>query len=198
MVNDGVIGMYDFRADVVRAFVAAGWIYDGECVIDKDPQAQAIRTKAKSLMFVQKNKDSASSRPAMADYIIPFRAPGVNTDPIKTDVSNEEWIKLAHPIWYDIKESDTLSYQSARDNADERHICCLQLETIRRCVRLWSNRGDVVFDPFGGIGSTGYVALEQDRKAVMCELKESYFAQMEKNMAAAIKQDSLFAAVANG
>lgn len=195
MVNDGVIGMYDFRADVVRAFVAAGWIYDGEVVIDKDPQAQAIRTKAKSLMFVQKNKDSASSRPAMADYILPFRAPGENKEPIKTDVSNEEWIEYARPIWYNIKESDTLSYQSARDNADERHICALQLETIRRCIRLWSNRGDVVLDTFGGIGSTGYVALEQDRKAVMCELKESYFTQMEKNMAAAIKQDSLFGMV---
>lgn len=195
MVNDGVIGMYDFRADVVRAFVAAGWVYDGEVVIDKDPQAQAIRTKAKSLMFVQKNKDSAASRPAMADYILPFRAPGENKEPIKTDVSNEEWIEYARPIWYNIKESDTLNYQVARDNADERHICPLQLETIRRCVRLWSNRGDVVLDPFGGIGSTGVVALEQDRRAVMCELKESYFKQMEKNMAAAIKQESLFAAL---
>lgn len=192
MVNDGVIGMYDFRADVVRAFVAAGWIYDGEVVIDKDPQAQAIRTKAKSLMFVQKNKDSASSRPAMADYILPFRAPGENKEPVKTDVSNEEWIEYARPIWYNIKESDTLSYQSARDNADERHICPLQLETIRRCIRLWSNKNDVVLDPFGGIGSTGYVAMEQGRRAVMCELKESYFNQMVKNMAASVKQESLF------
>lgn len=192
MVNDGVIGMYDFRADVVRAFVAAGWIYDGEVVIDKDPQAQAIRTKAKSLMFVQKNKDSASSRPAMADYILPFRAPGENKDPIKTDVSNEEWIEYARPIWYNIRESDTLNYQAARENADERHICPLQLETIRRCIRLWSNKNEVVLDPFGGIGSTGYVAMEQDRRAVMCELKESYFNQMAKNMAAAIKQESLF------
>lgn len=192
MVNDGVIGMYDFRADVVRAFVAAGWIYDGEVVIDKDPQAQAIRTKAKSLMFVQKNKDSAASRPAMADYILPFRAPGENKEPIKTDVSNEEWIEYARPIWYNIKESDTLSYQSARDNADERHICPLQLETIRRCIRLWSNKNEIVFDPFGGIGSTGYVALEQGRRAIMCELKESYFRQMEKNMAASVRQEGLF------
>lgn len=197
MVNDGVIGMYDFRADVVRAFVAAGWIYDGEVVIDKDPQAQAIRTKAKSLMFKQKNTDSAASRPAMADYILPFRAPGENKEPIKTDVSNEEWIEYARPIWYNIKESDTLNYQSARENADERHICPLQLETIRRCIRLWSNRNDVVFDPFGGIGSTGYVAMEQSRRAVMCELKESYFKQMEKNMAAAIKQENLFSMTAS-
>lgn len=194
MTSDGVIGMYDFRADVVRMFVRNGFIYDGEVIIDKCPQIQAIRTKSKSLMFSQKNKDSASSRPGMADYILPFRAPGINTTPIKTDVTNEEWVLYAHPIWYDIRESDVLDRLKSKTEEDEKHISVLQLETIRRCVRLWSNRGEVVFDPFGGIGSTGYVALEQERKAIMCELKESYFRQMEKNLAASVKQDNLFAA----
>lgn len=196
LVKDGVIGLYDFRADLVRAFVEAGWIYDGEVVIDKNPQAQAIRTKAKQLMFVQKNKDSAWSRPAMADYVLLFRSPGENPQPIQhtatSGVTNEEWIKFAHPIWYDIQESDTLQYKSAREHQDDKHICPLQLETIRRCVRLWSNPGDVVLSPFMGIGSEGYVSMQLDRRFVGIELKESYFNQAVKNIAGAVKQESLF------
>jgi len=188
----GIIGWRDFRADVVKHFTEAGWIYDGEVVIDKDPQAQAIRTKSKALMFVQKNKDSAWSRPAMADYILLFRAPGENAEPIKTDVNNEEWIQWARPIWYGIKESDTLNAAVARENDDERHICPLQLGTIERCVRLWSNRGDLVLDPFNGIGSTGVVALHHDRRYVGIELKESYYNVARRNLIGATKQIGLF------
>jgi len=199
-VMTGTIGWYDFRADVVRAFIAAGWIYDGEVVIDKNPQAQAIRTKSKQLMFVQKNKDSAWSRPAMADYILLFRSPGDNLEPItqgvNDGVTNEEWIKFAHPIWYDIQESDTLQYASARENDDEKHICPLQLETIRRCIRLWSNPGDLVLSPFAGIGSEGHVALEQERRFVGIELKESYWKQAVKNLQNAVKQEGLFSEMA--
>lgn len=189
----GVIGWRDFRADVVRHFIQAGWVYDGEVVIDKDPQAQAIRTKAKALMFVQKNKDSAWSRPAMADYILLFRAPGDNMEPIDTDVTNEEWIEFARPIWYNISESDTLNYAIARENADERHICPLQLGTIERCVRLWSNQGDTVLSPFAGIGSEGYVSLKFDREFIGIELKESYFNQAVRNLQSVAKQTKLFA-----
>lgn len=199
LVNQGIIGMYDFRADVVREFVKAGWIYDGEVVIDKNPQAQAIRTKAKQLMFVQKNKDSAWSRPAMADYILLFRSPGENAEPITqgqfSGVTNEEWIKFAHPIWYDISESDTLNFRAARENEDEKHICPLQLETVRRCVRLWSNLGDKVLSPFMGIGTEGYVAIEQERKFVGIELKESYFNQAVENIKGAVKQENLFSLI---
>jgi len=179
---DGVIGWRDFRADVVAAHVEAGWIYDGEVVIDKNPQAQAIRTKSKALMFVQKNKDSAWSRPAMADYILLFRSPGESAEPVKTDIDNEEWIRLAHPVWYDIRESDTLSVAEAREEKDEKHICPLQLETIENCIRLWSNKGDVVLDPFCGIGSTGYVAMQHERLFVGIELKESYWRQAVRNI----------------
>jgi DNA modification methylase len=188
----GVIGWRDFRADVVRHFMAAGWVYDGEVVIDKDPQAQAIRTKSKALMFVQKNKDSAWSRPAMADYILLFRAPGENVSPVDTDVSNEEWILWARPIWYGIKETQTLNVSECREEKDERHICPLQLETIERCVRLWSNVGDWVLDPFMGIGSTGYVALQHDRRFVGVELKPSYWRQAVKNIKSAQRQLGLF------
>lgn len=198
IVKDGKIGMRDFRADVVRHFVMADWIYDGEVVIDKDPQAQAIRTKSKALMFVQKNKDSAWSRPAMADYILLFRKDGENVEPIETDVTNEEWIQFARPIWYNIRESNTLNAAEARENDDERHICPLQLETIERCVRLWSNKGDLVFDPFSGIASTGYVALQHKRKFTGIELKPAYWKIGLKNLKRSLvvreNSPSLFAA----
>ncbi len=189
----GVIGWRDFRADVVAHFTAAGWVYDGEVVIDKDPQAQAIRTKSKALMFVQKNKDSAWSRPAMADYILLFRAPGDNAIPVDTDVTNEEWILWARPIWYGIRESETLNAAEAREEKDERHLCPLQLETIERCVRLWTNRGEWVLDPFAGIGSTGYVALKHERRFVGIELKRAYWRQAVRNVQQAQRQLGLFA-----
>lgn len=180
--RDGYIGIKDFRGDVIRAYEASGWIYDGEVCIDKDPQAQAIRTKAKALMFVQLHKDSAWSRPALADYILKFRKPGTNPAPIQPDVSNEEWIQWARPIWYGIEESDTLQYTTARDAEDERHICPLQLGTIERCIRLWSSPNDLVLDPFSGIGSTGYEAVRLGRRFVGCELKPSYWRIAVKNL----------------
>lgn len=178
----GVIGWRDFRGDLIRAYIAAGWVYDGEICIDKNPQAQAIRTKSKQLMFVQKAKDSSWLRPAMADYILLFRHPGENTVPVKTDVTNEEWILFAHPIWYGIRESNVLQHRDAREDEDEKHICPLQLETIERCIRLWSNPGELVFSPFAGIGSEGYVARRFGRKFLGIELKESYWKQAVKHL----------------
>lgn len=178
----GVIGWRDFRGELIKAHVAAGWIYDGEICIDKNPQAQAIRTKSKQLMFIQKEKDSSWLRPAMADYILLFRAPGENQIPVKTDVTNEEWILFAHPIWYGIRESNVLNYREAREDEDEKHICPLQLETIERCIRLWSNAGEVVLSPFSGIGSEGYVARRFGRRFVGIELKEAYWKQAQKHL----------------
>ena len=180
----GYIGWRDFRGDLIRAFIAGGFIYDGEICIDKNPQAQAIRTKSKQLMFVQKNKDSSWVRPAMADYILLFRHPEECAEtPVKTDVTNEEWILFAHPIWYAIRESNVLrSYRDAREDEDEKHICPLQLETIERCVRLWSNPGELILSPFAGIGSEGYVSRRFGRKFVGIELKESYWRQAVENL----------------
>jgi superfamily II DNA or RNA helicase len=173
--TDGYIGMKDFRGEVIRAYIDAGWIYHGEVCIDKDPQAQAIRTKSKSLLFVQLHKDSSWSRPALADYILLFRKPGVNPIPIVPDLNNEDWILWARPVWYGISESDTLKYTPARDAEDERHICPLQLGTIERCIRLWSNPGETILSPFAGIGSEGDQAIRFGRKFIGCELKESYW-----------------------
>lgn len=178
----GLIGLTDFRGQVIDAYVNAGWIFHGEVTVDKDPQAQAIRTKAQALMFVTKNRDSSMTRPALADYLLLFRKPGDNEVPIKTDVTNEEWIEWARPVWLDIKETNTLNVRVARENADERHICPLQLDFIERCVRLWSNPGELVFTPFGGIGSECYVAVQQGRRALGIELKPSYWQVAVNNL----------------
>jgi DNA modification methylase len=180
--KDGVIGLYDFRGDTIKHFVNAGFIYHGEVCIDKDPQAQAIRTKSKALLFTQMHKDSLWSRPALADYILIFRAPGLSDIPVQPDITNEQWIEWARPIWYGIKESDTLNVVEARGNDDERHICPLQLGTIERCIGLWSNRGEVVFSPFAGIGSEGYQSIKMGRKFIGIELKSEYYKCAVKNL----------------
>ena len=186
LARDGYIGLKDFRGQTIEAFKAGGWVYHGEVCIDKDPQAQAIRTHSKALLFTQLRKDSSWLRPALADYILVFRKPGDNAVPIKADITNEEWIEWARPIWYGIKESDTLQYTTARDSEDERHICPLQLGTIERCIRLWSNRGETVLSPFAGIGSEGYEAVRLGRKFIGIELKEGYWKAAQKNMERAV------------
>jgi DNA modification methylase len=157
-------------------------VYHGEVCIDKDPQAQAIRTKSKGLLFNQMRRDAAWSRPALADYILIFRAPGENTVPIHPDISNDDWISWARPIWYGIKETDTLNVAEGREAEDERHICPLQLGTIERCIRLWSNPGETVLTPFLGIGSEAYQAVKLGRRAVGVELKPAYFRAAIRNM----------------
>lgn len=174
-VNDGYIGIKDFRGDVIRAFIATGWVFHGEVTIDKNPQVQAIRTKTKGLMFQQLHKDSIANRPAFADYILIFQKPGENAIPVIPEVTNEEWILWAHPVWYDIRESDTLNVAVARSQEDERHMCPLQLPVIERCVRLYSNAGETVFSPFAGIGSEGFEALRHHRKFIGIELKPEYY-----------------------
>lgn len=179
----GVIGLTDFRGQVIQAHVDNGWIFHGEVTVDKDPQAQAIRTKAQSLMFVTKNRDSSKTRPALADYLLLFRKPGDNAVPIKNDVSNEEWIHWARPVWLDVHETRTLNERVARESADERHICPLQLDFIERCVRLWSNPGETVLSPFAGIGSEIYQAVKFGRYGIGIELKESYWRTAVNNLA---------------
>lgn len=180
--NQGMVSLTDFRGEVIRAYQDAGWIFHGEVTVDKDPQAQAIRTKAQALMFVTKNRDSSKTRPALADYLLLFRAPGENAVAIKNDVTNEEWISWARPVWLDIHETNTLNARVARDNADERHIAPLQLDFIERCVRLWSNPGETVLTPFAGIGSEVYTAVKFGRRGLGIELKPSYWRTAVNNL----------------
>ncbi len=186
LITDGFIGLKDFRGDVIASFLKAGFVYHGEVVIDKDPQAQAIRTHAKGLLFAQLKKDASWLRPGLADYILVFRKPGENSAAIHPDLTNDEWIEWARPIWYNIRESDTLNVAEGRSTQDERHIAPLQLGTIERCVRLWSNKGETVFSPFAGIGSEGYQAILSGRKFIGIELKQAYYDTARRNLQQAV------------
>lgn len=200
LARDGYIGMKDFRGKTIDAYIENGWIYHGEVCIDKDPQAQAIRTKSKSLLFIQLRKDASWLRPALADYILVFRKPGDNPVPILPDLTNQDWIEWARPIWYGIRESDTLQVAEARDDDDERHICPLQLGTIERCIRLWSNPGELILSPFAGIGSEGYEAVRLARRFIGIELKPSYADVAARNLRTAEQkrtQGSLFSEAAS-
>lgn len=203
----GYVGLTDFRGDVIRAFQAEGWIFYGEVTIWKDPQAQSIRTKSFALAFQTKNRDSAATRPALADYLLIFKKPGTNDvriphDAIAGEVTNDDWIDWASPIWTDntegawitgehlapvwfgIRETRTLNVREGRESEDERHIAPLQLDFIERCIRLYSNPGETVLTPFAGIGSEVYVAVKLGRVGIGCELKPSYWQTAVKNLEA--------------
>jgi DNA modification methylase len=199
--RDGYIGLKDFRGDVIRAFQKFGFIFHSEHCAWKDPLIEATRTKALGLMHKQLCKDSARSRAGIPQYLLAFRKDGENPEPvahidgltefcgenppIHGNLSHERWRRYASPVWMDINFSNTLNAKAARDNEDERHVCPMALDLIERAIQLWSNPGDVVFDPFSGVGSTGYQAIKMGRKFVGSELKQSYFAQACKNIESA-------------
>lgn len=192
--HNGYIGIRDFRGEIIRTFDEKGWIYHSEVCIWKDPVVAMQRTKALGLLHKQVKKDSCMSRQGLPDYICTFRKPGKNEEPVagefdyfagdvdefncREKIGNKSidiWQRYASPVWMDIKQSNTLNARMGRDNNDERHVCPLQLDVIERCLQLWSNPGDVVLSPFGGIGSEGVGALRADRKYIGIELKKSYF-----------------------
>lgn len=192
--HNGYIGIRDFRGEIIRTFDEKGWIYHSEVCIWKDPVVAMQRTKALGLLHKQVKKDSCMSRQGLPDYICTFRKPGKNEEPVagefdyfagdldefncRDKIGNKSidiWQRYASPVWMDIKQGNTLNARMGRDNNDERHVCPLQLDVIERCLQLWSNPGDVVLSPFGGIGSEGVGALRADRKYVGIELKKSYF-----------------------
>jgi len=216
--RDGVIGIYDFPGDIIRAYQKHGFVqHCPRMAIWKDPLIAAVRTHALGLAHKQIVEDSARCRWGIPDTLIVMRKPGNNPEPVshkpsgfsrwcgapedepkaekksdpgKNKYSHHVWQKYASPVWFDIDPSDTLQRLSAREDGDSRHICPLQLTVIRRCIELWTNPGDIVFSPFAGIGSEGYVAIGEGRKFVGAELKHSYFRQMAANMAIAADSHS--------
>ena len=214
--RDGYIGLKDFRGDLIRAFQSAGFIYASEVCIWKDPVTAMQRTKALGLLHKTVRGNAAMSRQGIPDYLVTMRAPGECSERVRhyrdeaecrevcadegLDFNREQsriypvtrWQQIASPVWSDINPSDTLQYRSAREHDDERHICPLQLEVIRRGVELWTNPGDTVLTPFAGIGSELYVSVEMNRKAIGVELKESYYAQAVKNLQSISQQHDMF------
>lgn len=188
--RDGVIGLKDFPGDLIRAFQRHGFIFHAKATIWKDPVTAMQRTKAIGLLHKSIRENGAMSRMGIPDYLVTMRAPGESERITHTseEFSVDLWQRIASPVWMDINPSDTLQFASAREQDDERHICPLQLEVIRRGVLLWSNPNDVVLSPFMGIGSEGYVALEMGRKFVGVELKASYYRQAVENLAGAVRK----------
>lgn len=197
--RDGYIGLKDFRGDLIRAFQKHGFIFASEVVIWKDPVTAMQRTKALGLLHKTVRENACMSRQGIPDYLVTVRAPGEMVDRVKHTHENypvSKWQTVASPVWMDIDPMDTLQYRSAREHDDERHICPLQLEVIRRGVDLWTNPGDVVLSPFAGIGSEGYVSVQMGRKFIGTELKRSYYEQAVRNLENALKlTNDLFAEV---
>lgn len=198
--KDGFIGLHDFGGDLIRAHQAAGFVYHARCTIWKDPVVEMQRTKALGLLYKQLKKDSAMSRVGMPDYMLFFRKDEPNPQPIThtpADLPVEQWQELASPVWMTVRQGHVLNGRMARGEEDERHICPLQLDVIERCLRLYSNPGDLVLDPFNGIGSTGFKALQMRRRYLGVELKPEYAAQAAKFLAEAeSSQATLFEGIA--
>lgn len=216
MGADGVIGLKDFRGDLIRLFIKYGFIHHSEVVIWKDPLLQAIRTKKLELAHKQISKDSSRCAMGYPDYVITMRKPGENTeqishgrgferyigekeepkvkknnDPRVNKYSHQVWQRYASPVWFDIRQTNTLNVKLAREKNDERHICPLQLDVITRCLELWTNKNDIVLSPFAGIGSEGYAAIQMNRRFIGIELKKSYYIQSIKNLIASKQKNTL-------
>ena len=205
------IGLRDFPGDIIRCFQEQNWIYHARFVIWKDPLIAATRTKAIGLAHKQIVKDSSLCRTGIPDYILAFRKPGENPLPIRHDKglqtyygsrsipgslngyidtdnqgknkrSHWVWQQYASPVWFDIRQTKVLPYKQGREHDDEKHICPLQTDIVERCLELWSTKGDVVLDPFLGIGTTVYLAVKSGRKGLGVELKSSYFRQAKRNL----------------
>ena len=189
--RDGRAGLRDFRGDIIRHMEKFGWKYHSEICIWTDPVLEMQKTKAHGLLYCQTRKDTSFSRQGLPEYVLVFRKWAGETDDVEPVIKEketwplEDWQRIASPVWMDISRTNVLNVRIAREDKDEKHICPLQLDVIERCIRLWSNEGDVVFDPFAGIGSTPYMAVKMRRQGLGIELKEAYFKQGVRNCAEA-------------
>ena len=195
--KEGYIGLRDFSGMLIDWFQEQGFIYHSRVTIWKNPVIEMTRTKALGLLHKTIKKDSSMSRVGIPDYVLFFRNEGENEVPIthqdkdstkKDYLPVDLWQKYASPVWYDIDYSRTLQYRSGRDGNDEKHICPLQLDTIERIIHLYSNEGETILSPFGGIGSEGFQAIKMGRKSISIELKESYFKLNAKNHDDAVQE----------
>jgi DNA modification methylase/superfamily II DNA or RNA helicase len=196
--SSGYSGLWDFTGTYHRAMEAAGFKYHSKITIWLDPVLEMQRTKTQRLLYKQVTSDSSYTGIGMAEYITIFRkweGDEENWTPItnltKQNFDLNTWQKWASPVWSDIKRTDVLNnYKGATNEKDEKHIAPLQLEVIRRCIALWSNKGEKVFTPFMGIGSEPFTAVEMGRYGMGIELKESYFETAVRNINSAVASKS--------
>jgi DNA modification methylase len=193
----GVVGLYDFPADIREVHEAEGWTFHSRITVWKDPVVEMQRTKALGLLYKQIQTDSTRNRQGMADYVMVFRktpADEKEADKVAQDrhlFPVEMWQQWASPVWMDIQQTNVLNGKLAREDKDERHLCPLQLDLIERCIRLWSNPNDIVFSPFMGIGSEGFMAMKAGRRFIGTELKPSYYKHAVSNLREADSETSV-------
>ncbi len=197
--KDGYMGLKPFSDQLREAHERAGFIFYRRVTIWKCPVVEQGRTHARNLLYGELLKDSAMSAPGLPDYLLVFRTPGENADPIRHTAEAfplSQWQEWASPVWMTVRQTHVLggvsAQQQARDCSDERHVCPLQLDVIDRSVTLWSNPGEVVLSPFAGIGSEGYGALKLGRKFIGVELKNSYFTQAAGHLRSIDSQKDIF------
>lgn len=195
--SSGYSGMYNFTDIHTQSVEDHRFKLHSKITIYCDPVLEMQRTKTQRLLYKTVTSDSSYTGIGMAEYIRIFRKwEGKEEDwePV-TNLTKENfpldvWQKWASPVWMDIKRTDVLNGVEGTEQGDEKHIAPLQLEVINRLVNLWSNKREIVFTPFLGIGSEAYVALKNERKAIGIELKDSYFDVAVKNCRNIVSQKS--------
>lgn len=196
--SSGRAGLRDFPGALIRCHEDAGWKYHARTTVWKDPVVEMQRTKAHGLLYKQLRADSTFSRMGLAEYVLFFRKwaeDGQEVEPVTHTQESfplSQWQEWASPVWMTIDQTNVLNTAEARTDRDEKHMCPLQLDLIERCVRMYSNPGDVVLSPFAGIGSEGVVSVKHGRKFIGIELKPEYYAKAVENLDAAGSQLSLF------
>lgn len=179
----GSAGLRDLPGDIIRVHQAAGWDFHSRRTVWRCPVNEMTKTKAQGLLYKQLRQDSTYSRAGLPEYMLWFRkwpGEGDALDPVqheREDFPLDQWQRWASCVWIDTRATDVLNVNAAREGKDEKHICPLPLDLIERAVIMGTNKGDVVLDPFNGIGSSGVVALKNRRRYVGIELKASYFSQ---------------------
>lgn len=191
--RDGVIGLFDLPAVIRQVHEQEGWVYHSRVTIWKCPVVEMTRTKAHGLLYKTLRTDGSRVRVGMPDYLMVFRKPseGKTPEPVAHDPGSYPvtwWQEAASPVWMTIEQTNVLNVAVARDDKDERHLCPLQLDVIERCVHLWSNANDVVYSPFMGIGSEGYIAVKHGRRFIGTELKPAYYRQAVRNLDQAVAE----------
>jgi DNA modification methylase len=213
-VPSGNYGLKDFPGDIIRLHDRLGFVYVARYHVWKEPLGVRNRTMSKGLAHRTIVEDSSLCSVASADYLLLFRRKGTNPVPIAhpkglTEYAGERqvpadlnayrgwtgkqtenryshwiWRQYASAFWDDVRLQRVLPYKAARDPEDEKHVHPLQLDVIDRAMVLWSNPDETMLTPFMGVGSEVYGAVMNGRRGVGIELKETYYRQAIKNLAA--------------
>jgi DNA modification methylase len=214
--NSGKDSLIDFPGDIIRLHEKNGFDFIGRHMIWKEPLAVRNRTMQHNLSHKTTVDDSIYAGVASADQLLMFRDKRLNEIPVthptgfdyyagETEMPNDIhkykgwsgqqtenrfshwiWRNYASSFWYDIRLDNVLPYKQVREEEDEKHVHPLQLDVIHRAIVLRTNPGEVVFSPFGGVGSEPYEAVRLGRKAIAAELKEAYYNQSVQNLKMAI------------